>query len=169
MKETGGPQKRGRTAKTGDTATSPASLDATGSGSAQPDAVVGFEEKLWQMADTVAIERDNQGVLPKAYGRAALDKTRLAELIDLVGTIGLGDKANRSRDILGRIHEYLLTRFAAVERKNGGQFYTPRSVVRVLVEMLAPYKGRVFDPCCGSGGMFQQAELLSDFWLETGG
>jgi type I restriction enzyme M protein len=109
----------------------------------------------------VAIERDNstlKGVLPKDYARPALDKTRLGELINLVGTIGLGDKANRSRDVLGRVYEYFLTKFASAEGKNGGQFYTPRGVVRVLVEMLAPYKGRVFDPCCGSGGMFVQSE-----------
>jgi type I restriction enzyme M protein len=109
----------------------------------------------------VAIERDNptlKGVLPKDYGRPALDKTRLGELINLVGTIGLGDQANRSRDVLGRVYEYFLTQFAAAEGKNGGQFYTPRGVVRVLIEMLAPYKGRVLDPCCGSGGMFVQSE-----------
>jgi type I restriction enzyme M protein len=109
----------------------------------------------------VAIERDNptlKGVLPKDYARPALDKTRLGELINLIGTIGLGDKWNRSRDVLGRVYEYFLTQFASAEGKNGGQFYTPRGVVRVLVEMLAPYKGRVFDPCCGSGGMFVQSE-----------
>jgi type I restriction enzyme M protein len=109
----------------------------------------------------VAIEAQNptlKGVLPKDYGRPALDKTRLGELIDLVGTIGLGDKENRSRDVLGRVYEYFLTKFAAAEGKNGGQFYTPRGVVRVLVEMLAPYKGRVYDPACGSGGMFISSE-----------
>ncbi|MCA9614289.1 MAG: SAM-dependent DNA methyltransferase, partial [Myxococcales bacterium] len=109
----------------------------------------------------VAIEAQNptlKGVLPKDYGRPALDKTRLGELIDLVGTIGLGDKENRSRDVLGRVYEYFLTKFAAAEGKNGGQFYTPRSVVGLLVEMLAPYKGRVFDPACGSGGMFISSE-----------
>ena len=108
-----------------------------------------------------AIERDNpslKGVLPKQYARPALDKQRLGELIDLVGTIGLGDKENRSKDILGRVYEYFLGQFASAEGKKGGQFYTPRCVVRVLVEMLAPYKGRVFDPCCGSGGMFVQSE-----------
>ena len=108
-----------------------------------------------------AIERDNprlKGVLPKNYARPALDKERLGELIDLVGTIGLGDKENRSKDILGRVYEYFLSQFASAEGKKGGQFYTPRSVVGVLVEMLAPYKGRVFDPCCGSGGMFVQSE-----------
>ena len=108
-----------------------------------------------------AIERDDpslKGVLPKQYARPALDKQRLGELIDLIGTIGLGDKENRSKDILGRVYEYSLGQFASAEGKKGGQFYTPRCVVRVLVEMLAPYKGRVFDPCCGSGGMFVQSE-----------
>jgi type I restriction enzyme M protein len=92
----------------------------------------------------VAIERDNaslKGVLPKDYARPALDKQRLGELIDLIGTIGLGDKANRSRDVLGRVYEYFLGQFASAEGKKGGQFYTPQCVVRVLVEMLAPYKG----------------------------
>ena len=109
----------------------------------------------------LAIERDNKqlkGVLPKEYARPALDKQRLGELIDLIGTIAMGDKENRSKDILGRVYEYFLSQFASAEGKKGGQFYTPRCVVRVLVEMLAPYKGRVFDPCCGSGGMFVQSE-----------
>lgn len=109
----------------------------------------------------VAIERDNtslKGVLPKQYARPALDKQRLGELIDLIGTIGLGDAENRSKDILGRVYEYFLGQFASAEGKKGGQFYTPRCVVRVLVELLAPYKGRVYDPCCGSGGMFVQSE-----------
>jgi type I restriction enzyme M protein len=109
----------------------------------------------------VAIERDNptlKGVLPKDYARPSLDKQRVGELIDLIGTIGLGDRHNRARDVLGRVYEYFLTRFASAEGKNGGQFYTPQCVVRVLVSMLAPYKGRVFDPCCGSGGMFVQSE-----------
>jgi type I restriction enzyme M protein len=109
----------------------------------------------------VAIERDNpslKGVLPKNYGRPALDKQRLGELINLVGTIGLGDAENRSKDILGRVYEYFLSEFASAEGKKGGQFYTPRCVVQTLVEMLAPYKGRVVDPCCGSGGMFVQSE-----------
>ncbi len=109
----------------------------------------------------VAIERDNpslKGVLPKDYARPALDKTRLGELIDLIGTIGLGEKENRSKDILGRVYEYFLSQFASAEGKKGGQFYTPRCVVRVLVEMIEPYKGRVYDPCCGSGGMFVSSE-----------
>jgi type I restriction enzyme M protein len=109
-----------------------------------------------------AIERDNQrlkGVLPKDYARPNLDKTRLGELIDLIGTIGLGSKEHRSKDVLGRVYEYFLSRFASAEGKKGGEFYTPRCVVRVLVEMLAPTeKCRIFDPCCGSGGMFIQSE-----------
>ncbi len=107
------------------------------------------------------IEHDNprlKGVLPKDYARPQLDKTRLGELINLVGTIGLGDRASRSKDILGRVYEYFLAQFASAEGKKGGQFYTPQCVVQVLTEMLAPYKGRVYDPCCGSGGMFVQSE-----------
>jgi type I restriction enzyme M protein len=114
----------------------------------------------------VAIERDNprlKGVLPKDYARPALDKHRLGELIDLIATISLtaaseGEKTHRSVDLLGRVYEYFLTRFASAEGKNGGQFYTPSCVVRCLVEMLAPYKGRIYDPACGSGGMFVQSE-----------
>ena len=109
-----------------------------------------------------AIERDNtrlKGVLPKDYGRPALDKRRLGELIDLIATVSLGDSDNRSKDILGRVYEYFLSQFASAEGKKGGEFYTPRSVVRVLVEMLAPRdNARIFDPCCGSGGMFVQSE-----------
>ncbi len=139
----------------------------------------------------VAIERDNQrlkGVLSKDYARPSLDKSRLGELIDLIGTIVLvrssprADEAkaelppaagegeakgkvetpplpsHRSVDLLGRVYEYFLGQFASAEGKSGGQFYTPQSVVRLLVEMLAPYKGRIYDPCCGSGGMFVQSE-----------
>jgi type I restriction enzyme M protein len=109
----------------------------------------------------VAIERDNprlKGALNKNYGRADLDKHRLGELIDLIGSIQLVDVASRSKDLLGRVFEYFLTMFASAEGKNGGQFYTPSCVVRCLVEMLAPYKGRIYDPCCGSGGMFVQSE-----------
>jgi len=117
----------------------------------------------------VAIERDNprlKGVLPKDYARPGLDKHRLGELIDLVGTIGLGDAENRAKDILGRVYEYFLTQFASAEGKNGGQFYTPNCIVRLIVGMLSPYKGRVYDPCCGSGGMFVQSEK---FVVEHGG
>ncbi|URA10317.1 class I SAM-dependent DNA methyltransferase [Thermospira aquatica] len=108
-----------------------------------------------------AIEKENpslKGVLPKIYARPALNKQRLGELIDLIGTIGLGDKENKSKDILGRVYEYFLGQFADAEGKKGGQFYTPRSIVKLLVEMLEPYKGRIYDPCCGSGGMFVQSE-----------
>jgi type I restriction enzyme M protein len=108
-----------------------------------------------------AIERDNpslKAVLPKDYGRPGLDKQRLGQLINLVSDIGLGSPADRAKDILGQVYEYFLAQFASAEGKKGGQFYTPSRVVRVLVEMLAPYKGRVYDPCCGSGGMFVSSE-----------
>lgn len=108
-----------------------------------------------------ALERDNprlKGALNKNYGRADLDKHRLGELIDLIGSIQLVDEASKSKDLLGRVFEYFLTQFASAEGKNGGQFYTPSCVVRLLVEMLAPYKGRIYDPACGSGGMFVQSE-----------
>ncbi len=108
-----------------------------------------------------AIERDNpslKDVLPKVYARGNLDPTNLGGLINLVGNIAMGDAKDRSADVLGHVFEYFLGEFALAEGKKGGQFYTPRSVVEVLVEMLEPYKGRVFDPCCGSGGMFVQSE-----------
>ncbi len=109
----------------------------------------------------VAIEKENpglRGVLPKDYARPALDKRLLGELIDLLSGIGLGDQEHRSKDVLGRVYEYFLGRFASAEGKGGGEFYTPQSVVRLLVEMIEPLKGRVYDPCCGSGGMFVQSE-----------
>lgn len=107
-----------------------------------------------------AIERDNpqlKGVLPKEYARPALDKTRLGQLIDLMSNIEVGNEEARSRDVLGRIYEYFLSQFASAEGKKGGEFYTPRCVVSLLVEMLEPYEGRVYDPCCGSSGMFVQS------------
>ena len=107
-----------------------------------------------------AIERDNPAlgdVLPRDYARPALDKRRLGQLIDLVGNIRVGDEDARSRDVLGRVYEYFLSQFANAEGKKGGEFYTPRCVVKVLVEMLEPYRGRVYDPCCGSSGMFVQS------------
>ena len=110
-----------------------------------------------------AIEQENpqlKGVLPKNYARPTLDKQRLGELVDLISTIGLGEEENRSKDILGRVYEYFLAQFASAEGKRGGQFYTPRCVVQLLVEMLAPYQGRIYDPCCGSGGMFVQSEAF---------
>ncbi|MCZ0937611.1 MAG: class I SAM-dependent DNA methyltransferase [Gemmatimonadota bacterium] len=109
----------------------------------------------------LAIEATNaslKGVLPKDYARPALNKVMLGELIDLVSGIGMAEEADRSKDILGRVYEYFLGGFAGAEGKRGGEFYTPRSVVRLLVEMLEPYRGRVYDPCCGSGGMFVQSE-----------
>ena len=107
------------------------------------------------------IEQENpslRDVLPKVFARGNLDPTTLGGLIDLVGNIALGDAAARSADILGHVFEYFLGEFALTEGKKGGQFYTPRCVVNLLVEMLQPYKGRVLDPCCGSGGMFVQSE-----------
>ncbi len=107
------------------------------------------------------VEVDNptlRGVLPKNFSRPAIDMRRLGELIDLISGIGLGTAEHREKDVLGRVYEYFLGRFASAEGKGGGEFYTPRSVVQLLVEMIEPYKGRVYDPCCGSGGMFVQSE-----------
>ena len=107
-----------------------------------------------------AIERENpslKDVLPKDYARAALDKQRLGQLIDMISNIKVGDEDSRSKDVLGRVYEYFLSQFASAEGKKGGEFYTPRCIVRLLVEMLAPYQGRVYDPCCGSSGMFVQS------------
>lgn len=120
------------------------------------------DPKIGQLLDKAMseIEQENpslKGVLPKDYSRPALDKTRLGELIDLIATIGLGDKESRKKDILGRVYEYFLGRFAEKEGKGGGEFYTPQCIVKLLVEMLEPFKGRIYDPCCGSGGMFVQA------------
>lgn len=108
-----------------------------------------------------SIEKDNpslKGVLPKEYAKEKLDKQSLGGLIDIISTIALGDSVSRTNDVLGRVYEYFLGQFALAEGKKGGQFYTPRCVVELLVEMLEPYEGRVFDPCCGSGGMFVQSE-----------
>lgn len=121
----------------------------------QPDIGKRIDEAM------LAIEKENprlKGVLPSNYNRPDLDKQRLGELIDLISTIGLGDAENRSKDILGRVYEYFLGQFAEKEGKGGGEFYTPQSVVKLLVEMIQPYKGRIYDPCCGSGGMFVQSE-----------
>ena len=108
-----------------------------------------------------ALERDNpslKGVLSKDFGRPGLDKQRLGQIINLVSDITMGSAPDRAKDRLGQVYEYFLSRFASAEGKSGGQFYTPSPVVRLLVEMLAPYKGRVYDPCCGSGGMFVSSE-----------
>ena len=107
-----------------------------------------------------AIERDNpmlKDVLPKDYARPALDKARLGQVVDLVSNIRVGGAEARATDVLGNVYEYFLEQFALAEGRKGGEFYTPRSVVRLLVEMLEPYKGRVYDPCCGSSGMFVQS------------
>jgi len=112
-------------------------------------------------AAMLSIERENpslKGVLMTNYARPTLDKRVLGELVDLVSDISLGDAESKKRDILGRVFEYFLGKFANAEGKAGGEFYTPRSIVRLLVSMLEPYEGRVFDPCCGSGGMFVQSE-----------
>ena len=113
-----------------------------------------------------AIERKNpnelKDVLPKDYARAAIDKQRLGRLIDLISNIQVGSEDARSRDVLGRVYEYFLSQFASAEGKKGGEFYTPRCVVKLLVEMLEPYSGRVYDPCCGSSGMFVQSVEFID-------
>lgn len=108
-----------------------------------------------------AIEKENptlKGILPKVYARPNLDKASLGGLIDMVGNIALGTEAAKSKDLLGRVYEYFLGEFANAEGKKGGQFYTPKSIVRIMVEMIEPYKGRVYDPACGSGGMFIMSE-----------
>lgn len=109
-----------------------------------------------------AIEKANattlKGVLPKDYGRPALDKTMIGDLVMLFSDVTMHTEGEKSRDLLGRAYEYFLSGFAGAEGRRGGEFFTPRSVVRVMVEMLEPYRGRVYDPCCGSGGMFVQSE-----------
>ncbi|MEZ5358847.1 MAG: class I SAM-dependent DNA methyltransferase [Candidatus Zixiibacteriota bacterium] len=108
-----------------------------------------------------ALEKENptlKGVLPKVFARPNLDKASLGGLIDLIGNIALGDEASKSKDLLGRVYEYFLGEFASLEGKKGGQFYTPKSIVQLMVKMIEPYKGRVYDPCCGSGGMFVMSE-----------
>jgi type I restriction enzyme M protein len=109
----------------------------------------------------LAIESKNDTLkqtLPKEYARPALDKHRLGELIDLLSGVELIEQANKTKDVLGRVYEYFLSKFASAEGRLGGDFYTPQAVVRVMVEMIEPTKGRVFDPCCGSGGMFVQSQ-----------
>lgn len=108
-----------------------------------------------------AIERENpslKGVLPKEYAKPDLDAGRLGNVIDLITNIDLRESQSKGEDVLGRVYEYFLAKFAAAEGKNGGQFYTPRHVVKLLVEMVKPLRGRIYDPCCGSGGMFVQSE-----------
>ena len=99
-----------------------------------------------------------KGILDKRFARAQLPDGKLGELVDLVSTIGFGATASEARDVLGQVYEYFLGMFASAEGKRGGQFYTPRSIVKTLVAVLAPHHGKVYDPCCGSGGMFVQSE-----------
>lgn len=109
----------------------------------------------------IAVEKENpalKGVLPKDYSRPALSALRLGELIDLFSNVNLSEASNGNNDVLGRVYEYFLAEFAGSEGKRGGEFYTPSQVVKLLVEMLEPYEGRVYDPACGSGGMFVQSE-----------
>ncbi len=120
------------------------------------------QSTIGQLVDgaMAGIEHDNRvlkDVLPKDYARPSLDKQRLGQLIDLVSNIRVGDKEAQSKDVLGRVYEYFLSQFASAEGKKGGEFYTPRCVVKLLVEMLEPWRGRVYDPCCGSSGMFVQS------------
>ena len=112
-----------------------------------------------QAMDAIEKINDNlKGILPKNYADPDLDKPRLGELLDLIGNIGFGGEGHKGKDLLGQVYEYFLGMFADAEGKNGGQFYTPQSIVKVLVDMLEPYKGRIYDGCCGSGGMFVQSE-----------
>ncbi len=107
------------------------------------------------------IEGENpklKGILDKRYGRAQLPDGKLGELVDLISTIGFGSNAGQARDVLGQVYEYFLGQFASAEGKKGGQFYTPACIVKTLVAVLAPHHGKVYDPCCGSGGMFVQSE-----------
>jgi len=123
------------------------------------------QSNIGQLVDDAmaSIERDNpalKGVLPKDYARPALDKQRLGQLIDLITNIQLADEDSRSRDVLGRVYEYFLAQCALAEGRKGGEFLTPRTVLNLLVEMVEPYRGRAYDPCCGSGGMFVQSMRL---------
>ncbi|WP_461309771.1 class I SAM-dependent DNA methyltransferase [Azonexus hydrophilus] len=121
----------------------------------QPDIGKRIDEAL------TVIEQENprlKGILDKRYARAQLPDGKLGELVDLISTIGFGEDAGKARDVLGQVYEYFLGQFASAEGKKGGQFYTPASIVKTLVAVLAPHHGKVYDPCCGSGGMFVQSE-----------
>ena len=115
-------------------------------------------DEAMEAIEAIPTNESLKGVLPKNYARPTLDKTMLGELVDLFSNIKLHDDNDRARDLLGRVYEYFISGFAGAEGKRGGEFFTPRSVVRTLVEILEPYSGRVYDPCCGSGGMFVQSE-----------
>ncbi len=132
----------------------PARWEALRNQAKQPDIGKRIDDAL------IAIEQDNarlKGILDKRFARTQLEPGRLGELIDLISSIGFGQK-DKAKDTLGQVYEYFLGQFASAEGKKGGQFYTPASVVKVLVEVLSPHKGKVYDPCCGSGGMFVQSE-----------
>ncbi len=121
------------------------------------------QSEIGQVVDTAldAIEKENEslsGVLPKNYSRPELDKRILGEIIDLFTNINVGGEEAREKDVLGRVYEYFLGKFAANEGKGGGEFYTPKCIVKLMVEMVEPYKGYVYDPACGSGGMFVQSQ-----------
>ncbi len=125
------------------------------------------QSAIGQLVDDAmaGVERDNpalRDILPRDYARPAMDRQRLGQLIDMIGNIAVGDEAARSNDVLGRVYEHFLGQFAGAEGRKGGEFYTPRCVVRLLVEMLEPYSGRVYDPCCGSSGMFVQSVEFID-------
>ncbi|MBK9440523.1 MAG: SAM-dependent DNA methyltransferase [Comamonadaceae bacterium] len=133
----------------------PARWEALRSAAKQPDIGKRIDEAL------TLIELENpklKGILDKRYARAQLPDGKLGELVDLVSTIGFGDNPSTARDILGQVYEYFLGMFASAEGKRGGQFYTPASIVKTLVAVLSPHAGKVYDPCCGSGGMFVQSE-----------
>ena len=124
----------------------------------------GLIDRAMEAIENVPTNETLKGVLSKNYARPTLNKIMLGELIDLFSNVGLHDGTDRARDLLGRVYEYFLSGFASSEGKRGGEFFTPRSVVRTLVEMLEPFEGRVYDPCCGSGGMFVQSEqFIEDY------
>ncbi len=125
---------------------------------ARSDEIGKIIDDAMEAIETAPANETLKGVLPKNYARPTLDKTMLGELVDLFSNIKLHNSKDRARDLLGRVYEYFISGFAGAEGKRGGEFFTPRSVVRTLVEMLEPYEGRVYDPCCGSGGMFVQSE-----------
>jgi type I restriction enzyme M protein len=133
----------------------PARWEALRATAKQPDIGKRIDDAL------VVIEAENpklKGILDKRYARAQLPDGKLGELVDLISTIGFGDDPSIARDVLGQVYEYFLGQFASAEGKKGGQFYTPASIVKTLVAVLAPHHGKVYDPCCGSGGMFVQSE-----------
>jgi type I restriction enzyme M protein len=133
----------------------PARWERLRSAAKQPDIGMRIDDAL------TLIEQENpklKGILDKRYARAQLPDVKLGELVDLVSTIGFGDNPSTVRDVLGQVYEYFLGMFASAEGKRGGQFYTPASIVKTLVAVLSPHSGQVYDPCCGSGGMFVQSE-----------